>query len=90
VPQRHAGRALAELGIKRADLVKIDTEGAEWEILTAMEREFLGGVRVIMGELHGRRDFELLHYLQPMFHIGAKKQLRTRLFNFFAVNRQIA
>jgi len=89
VPVRHAGRALAELGIERADVIKIDTEGAEWEILTAMDRAVLGSARVIMGELHGRRDFELLHYLQPMFHIGARKQLRTRLFNFFAVNRQV-
>jgi FkbM family methyltransferase len=87
VPVRHAGRALAELGIRKVDVLKIDTEGAEWEILTAMDRALLGGVRVIMGELHGRRDFELLDFLQPMFHIGARKQLRTRLFNFFAVNR---
>jgi FkbM family methyltransferase len=90
VPLRHAGRALAALGIERCDLIKIDTEGAEWEILTAMDRAFLGGVRVIMGELHGRRDFELLDYLQPMFHIGARKQLKARLFNFYAVNRQAA
>ena len=89
VPVRHAGRALSGLGIDRADVIKIDTEGAEWEILTAMDRGLLGGVRVIMGELHGRRDFELLHFLQPMFHIGARKQLRTRLFNFYAVNRQV-
>lgn len=89
VPVRHAGRALAELGITRVDILKVDTEGAEWEILTAMDRALLGGVRVIMGELHGRRDFELLDFLQPMFHIGAKKQLRTRLFNFFAVNRKL-
>lgn len=89
VPQRHAGRALRELDIDRVDLIKIDTEGAEWEILTAMDKTLLANVRVIMGELHGRRDFELLHYLQPMFHIGARKQLKTRLFNFFAVNRQI-
>jgi FkbM family methyltransferase len=89
VPVRHAGRALSELGIERADIIKIDTEGAEWEILTAIDRALLGGVRVIMGELHGRRDFELLHYLQPMFHIGAKKQLKTRLFNFYAVNRAL-
>jgi FkbM family methyltransferase len=88
VPMRHAGRAVAALGILRADVLKIDTEGAECEILTAMDRAFLGRVRVIMGELHGRRDFELLDYLQPQFHIGAKKQLKTRLFNFFAVNRQ--
>ena len=90
VPVRHAGRALAELGIDRAEIVKIDTEGAEWEILTAIDRELLGGVRVILGELHGRRDFELLAYLQPMFHIAAKKQLGTRLFNFCAVNRSFA
>jgi len=87
VPVRHAGHALAAAGIERADVIKIDTEGAEWEILTALDRALLGGVRVIMGELHGRRDFELLHYLQPMFHIGANKQLKTRLFNFYAVNR---
>jgi FkbM family methyltransferase len=89
VPVRHAGRALAELGIRNVDVLKIDTEGAEWEILTAMDRAVLGGARVIMGELHGRRDFQLLDFLQPMFHIGAKKQLRTRLFNFFAVNRKL-
>ncbi len=90
VPVRHAGRALTELGIREADVIKIDTEGAEWEILTSIDRQLLGSVRVIMGELHGRRDFELLAYLQPMFHIGAKKQLRTRLFNFYAVNRSVA
>lgn len=89
VPLRHAGRALQALGIDQADVIKIDTEGAECEILTALDPALLGSVRVIMGELHGRRDFELLHYLQPMFHIGAKKQLRTRLFNFFAVNRRL-
>ena len=88
VPVRHTGRALAELGIQRADVIKIDTEGAEFEILTALQRDVLASARVIMGELHGRRDFELLHYLQPMFHIGAKKQLRTRLFNFVAVSRR--
>jgi hypothetical protein len=89
VPLRHAGRALAALGIERADVIKIDTEGAEWEILTALDPALLKSARVIMGELHGRRDFELLAFLQPAFHIGAKKQLRSRLFNFFAVNREV-
>ena len=89
VPVRHAGHALAELGVERVDVIKIDTEGAEWEILTALDPRLLSGVRLIMGELHGRRDFALLDYLQPLFHIGAKKQLKTRLFNFYAVNRQV-
>ena len=89
VPLRHAGRALAALGIERADVIKIDTEGAEWEILTALDERLLKSARVIMGELHGRRDFALLDFLQPSFHIGAKKQLHSRLFNFYAVNREI-
>jgi FkbM family methyltransferase len=88
VPVRHAGRALAKLGIETVDVIKIDTEGAEWEILTALDRRLLAGARLILGELHGRRDFELLAYLQPMFDIGMKKQIRTRLFNFYAVNRE--
>jgi FkbM family methyltransferase len=89
VPLKHAGRALAALGVTRADLIKIDTEGAECEILTALEPALLKSARVIMGELHGRRDFELLDFLQPAFHIGAKKQLHSRLFNFYAVNREL-
>jgi hypothetical protein len=40
-----------------------------------------------MGELHGMRDFALLDYLQPMFDIGLKKQIRNRLFNFYALRR---
>jgi FkbM family methyltransferase len=87
VPVRHAGRLLAELGIAAVDVIKVDTEGAEWEILTAFDRKLLSGVRVIMGELHGRKDFALLDYLQPMFNIGMRKQIRNRLFNFYAVNR---
>lgn len=87
VPVRHAGRCFEELGIVGIDVIKIDTEGAEWEILTSMGEAQLRGVRLIMGELHGIRDFELLAYLQPMFDVGMKKQIRNRLFNFYAVRR---
>ena len=57
-----ARRILLAHGIAAADVIKIDTEGAEWEILTSIDRTLLSQVRVIMGELHGRRDFELLDY----------------------------
>jgi FkbM family methyltransferase len=88
VPLRHAGRMLASLGITAVDVIKIDTEGSEWEILTALDRRLLDGVRLIMGELHGRKDFALLDYLEPKFHIAMRKRLRSRLFNFYAVNRE--
>ena len=88
VPVRHAGRALAELGVASVDVIKIDTEGSEWEILTSIDRSVIGGVRLIMGELHGRRVFALLDYLQPQFHVGLRKQIKNRLFNFYALNRK--
>jgi FkbM family methyltransferase len=88
VPLRHAGRMLAEIGLDSVDVIKIDTEGSEWEILTSLDRGLLDGVRLIMGELHGRKDFALLDYLEPRFHIAMRKRLRSRLFNFYAVNRE--
>ena len=87
VPVRHAGRCLRELGIASPDVIKIDTEGSEWEIVSAMGEPLVRSARLIMGELHGIRDFELLAFLQPMFDIGMRKQLRNRLFNFYAVRR---
>ena len=85
VPVRHAGRALGELGLDAIDVIKIDTEGAEWEILTSIDIDVLKRVKLIMGEMHGRKDFALLDYLQPHFRIGMRKTIRSRLFNFYAV-----
>jgi FkbM family methyltransferase len=88
VPLRHAGRILRELGITAVDVIKIDTEGAEWDILTACGGELIATARLILGELHGHRDFALLDFLQPSFHIGLNKGIKKRLFNFYAVNRR--
>lgn len=87
VPVRHAGRCLAELGLRTVDVIKVDTEGAEWDILTAIGAPMLANVKLIMGELHGVRDFELLAFLEPLFDIEMRKQLRNRLFNFYAARR---
>jgi len=88
VPVRHAGKVLRELGIASVDVIKIDTEGAEWDILTACGKELVATARLILGELHGHRDFALLDFLQPSFHIGLNKGIKKRLFNFYAVNRR--
>jgi len=87
VEVRNAQMEMERLGIKSADLIKIDTEGAEWDILTAFDPRFLAGTQLIMGELHGHKDFALLDRLAPDFDIGLRKGIRNRLFNFYALGR---
>ena len=87
---KKASSFLAEIGVGKVDLIKIDTEGSEYDILTAMDDEMLSGVRWIIGELHGERDFELLAYLSKWFDVDVKKSLRNRLFSFNARNKQYA
>lgn len=72
------------------DLIKIDTEGAEYEILTALDEKVLRSVKWIVGELHGERDFELLAYMSRWFDISARKSFNKRLFIFRACNRAIS
>lgn len=87
---RNAAAIMSEIGLTKVDLIKIDTEGAEYEILTAMDPDILKNVRWIIGELHSRRDFELLHYLSQWFDIDLRKSLRFRLSQFNARNSKLA
>jgi FkbM family methyltransferase len=87
VPVKHARDYLLGIGIKKADLIKIDTEGSEYDILTSMDPEMLRETTWLVGELHGVRDFELLGYLSQYFDISVKKTLRKRLFMFRACNK---
>lgn len=89
VEMRDVNAALRELGIDRVDLIKIDTEGAEYDILTALDENLLRSVKWIMGELHGERDFELLAFLSRWFDIDTKKSLKNRLFMFRACNKAL-
>lgn len=86
---RHAQSYLDEKNIPQPDLIKIDTEGSEYEILTALRPELIERVQWIIGELHAERDFELLAYLSKWFDIGAKKSIGKRLFMFNACNKTV-
>lgn len=87
IPVRSVPAVLKELSLDRIDILKIDTEGAEWDILTAFPEDILRNVKYIAGELHGNRDFALLDYLSRWFHVGMRKKLASRLFNFQAVRK---
>ncbi len=89
VEQKNLRSCLLEIGIKKVDLIKIDTEGAEYEILTSLDPKMLQEVDWIVGELHGIRDFEVLAYLSQFFNIQAKKSLKKRHFMFYAKNKEI-
>ncbi|MFH1844846.1 MAG: FkbM family methyltransferase [bacterium] len=87
---RNVATLMREIGLTRVDLLKIDTEGAEFDILTTMDPAILENVRWIVGELHSHRDFELLHYLSQWFDIDIHKSLRFRLCQFNARNSALA
>ena len=90
VEMRRAGELLSGLGITDVDVIKIDAEGAEYDVLTSLDPGVLKRTSWITGELHGERDFELLAYLSRWFDLGVKKSLGGRLMNFDACNKAVA
>ena len=84
---RAVSDVLVEIGAQPPDLIKIDTEGAEFKILTAVPADTISRVTWIVGELHGENDFELLAYLSKWFEIGIRKSVDRALCNFHARNR---
>lgn len=84
---RAVSEFLAEHPLAQVDLVKIDTEGAEYEILSAFPQALLARATWILGELHGQDDFKLLDQLSDQFDIGINKSIDRRLSIFYARNK---
>jgi FkbM family methyltransferase len=75
--------------ITSLDLVKIDCEGCEYEILFGLSQNILKNIKVIIGELHGDRAIELLHYLSQWFDIGVRKRYNEPHLTFTAANKKL-
>jgi len=86
VPMRTPQEMIAA-GVPAPDFIKIDVEGAEYDILTAFPPELLARVRWLVGELHSKRSFALLEYLTQWFDIETRKTLGKPLFAFSARNK---
>ena len=92
---RATSEVLAALGGLQPDVIKIDTEGAEYDILGSFPREVLSRVSWIYGELHTEAidapsAFRVLDLLFPWFDIEVHKPLRKRNWFFDACNRSIS
>ncbi|MBU2702291.1 FkbM family methyltransferase [Sporomusaceae bacterium BoRhaA] len=75
---------IAENEIDNIDIIKIDTEGAEYDILAAIPPQILSKTKWIIGELHNYKNWELLNLLEKDFHIGVDKGVDCSLAIFTA------
>ncbi len=86
---RSPSSLLEEIHIDRIDLIKIDAEGTEYDILTALDPKMLAQVHWIAGELHGIKDWILLEHLSKDFYLEIKKTFWCRMSKFYACNKKI-
>ena len=78
--------ALSKFEIQHVELIKIDTEGAEYDILTSFPPDILSEVTAVVGELHSVRDEELLAYLSQWFDLE-HTPTKGRMSLFKAINK---
>ena len=83
---KHAGDVVSNLGLTKVDLIKIDCEGVEYDVLTALPFELVRQCKWIVGELHNESAFPLLALLAPHFDLDLKKTMFAPFFRFHACN----
>ena len=83
---RHAGEVMEALGLTKVDLIKIDCEGAEYDVLTSLPGGFLPQCKWIVGEMHDASAFPLLALLAPHFDLDLKKTMFAPFFRFHGCN----
>lgn len=70
--------------LQSVDLLKVDTEGCEFEIIKALGPNF---PPYIMGEAHGQNDWKILDLLSATHEIEVKKDFKQRCFPFHAMRK---
>jgi FkbM family methyltransferase len=83
---KHAGAVVKNLGLTKVDLIKIDCEGAEYDVLTALPLDLLRECKWIVGEMHDELAFRLLALLASHFDLDLKKRMFAPFFRFHACN----
>lgn len=89
IPVLAVAEALERLKITQIDLIKIDAEGAEYDILTNIPPETLRTVQAIVGELHDKpNDPELLKILSSDFTLEVVFDPQTNAARYFRALRK--
>ena len=83
---KHAGDVVKSLGLTNVDLIKIDCEGVEYDVLTALPGALVQQCKWIVGELHNESAFPLLAMLAPHFDLDLKKTMFAPFFRLHACN----
>jgi FkbM family methyltransferase len=74
---RNAGDVWNELGLKEVDVLKLDTEGAEVEILESLG-DRLNCIRVVLAEYHTQDDRRRIEALLPSHRLIEKLEYEAR------------
>lgn len=77
-------------GIYLIDVMKIDTEGAEWSVLSGMPYELLADVQVLLGELHSVDDWRVFQALTATHELSYEKPVGQACYPFWAVKKASA
>ena len=89
LPLDRVSDVLDELGIDQVDLWKVDTEGSELSIISAIPESVREQSQAFIGELHGVGDWDVCNTLSPSHAIDIDKRLTAGCFPFMAVRRDL-
>jgi FkbM family methyltransferase len=79
---------MSKYGISNVDLLKLDIEGSEWPALKGMPEDMIAKIAVVIGELHGKNDFDVIALLSKTHRVGYRKNFwNDHATSFVAVNR---
>lgn len=90
LPLTTVREVMVDLGVRRVDVFKIDTEGSELAVLRGTPPSVLAGAQAVIGELHGVGNWEVCQMLSGSHSLGVNKRLTAGCFPFIAVRNDLA